>query len=123
MDTSKSRIVAMAILSVFLYGCAGSTSRHKMVEHHQPGDEALSCTGIETEIEKTQAIIDGVNQDKEDIDTADVVDGILYFPFNLIAKDRNYSLSLKTSDARLERLNELREEKNCTAETEKEPVY
>ena len=123
MDTSKSRIVAMAILSVFLYGCAGSTSRHKIVEHHQPGDEALSCTGIETEIEKTQAIIDGVNQDKEDIDTADVVDVILYFPFNLIAKDRNYSQSLKASNARLERLNELREEKNCTTETEKEPVY
>jgi len=51
------------------------------------------------------------------------VESALYFPFNLIAKDRNYSLSLKASDARLERLNELREEKNCTAETEKEPVY
>ena len=60
------------------------------------------------------AIIDDVNKDKDDISGADVVDGILWFPFNLIGKNDNYKDALEAAGNRIKTLKEVRKEKNCT---------
>ena len=96
-----------------LGGCAGSAS-HKVVTAHQAGDEMLSCAEIDAEIIKVQLIVDAVNQDKEDLTGPDVIDGILWFPFNLIAKSQNYSSALEAADKRIERLQVSRRERDCT---------
>jgi len=66
---------------------------------------------------KAQIVIDGVNKDKEDFSGADIIDGLLWFPFNLIAKDSNYTEALAAGDKRISRLTELRKEKNCSTAT------
>jgi len=101
------------ILAGFIAGCAGS-AEHKVVSSHEAGDDDLTCKQIQTEIVKTQVIIDDVNKDKEDISGADIMDGILWFPFNLIAKDGNYKDALEAAGARIKALKELKKEKNCS---------
>ena len=99
---------------LILTGCAGSAS-HEVVTANQAGDDGMNCQAIEAAIVKTQVIIDGVNQDKDDISGADVVDGILWFPFNLIAKHENYNDALEAADRRIEKLNELKKANHCNA--------
>lgn len=98
----------------FLFGCAGSAT-HKVVSAHDANDDALSCKQIDAEMVRAQVIIDGVNADKADLNGADWVDGILWFPFNLIAKNSNYKDALEAADKRIERLSGLKKEKNCQA--------
>lgn len=92
---------------VFISGCAGSAT-HDVVSSYQATDESLTCREIQTEMTKAQMVIDGVNKDKEDWTAADITDGILWFPFNLIAKDSNYSEALEAGDKRIARLTALR---------------
>ena len=73
----------------------------------------MACVDIEREIAQTQSIIDEVNKDKDDISGADVIDGVLWFPFNLIAKSQNYNDALQAADKRIARLNEMKKEKDC----------
>ena len=97
---------------IFLSGCAGSAA-HKVVTAHQANDSQLTCEEIELEMAKAQAIIDEVNKDKDDVSGKDIVDGILWFPFNLIAKHQNYNEALKAADQRLAQLNAFKQEKAC----------
>jgi len=106
-------------ITLQLVGCAGSAS-HKVVSSNQLGDTDLSCKTIESEIIKTQVIIDDVNKDREDMTGADVVDGILWFPFNLIAKDSNYRNATEAADRRIARLHELKKEKRCPTQSSKD---
>jgi hypothetical protein len=108
-------IFVLAPIWIQLAGCAGSAS-HEVVTAHQASDLALSCEEIESELLKTQIIIDRVNQDKQDLTGADVADAVLWFPFNLIAKDENYRSALEAADRRIERLNQLKGQKNCIAQ-------
>jgi len=110
----KSILISVAI---FLSGCAGSAT-HSVVTAYQASDEAMSCCQLDAETVKTQVIVDDVNKDKEDISGVDVVDTILWFPFNLIAKDQNYKECLAAADKRLERLYALKKEKGCITTTE-----
>lgn len=117
---SNKNIIIFFILTLILVGCAGS-AQHKVVSAYSAGDENLSCQDIQGEIIRAQVIIDEVNSDKSGISGADVVDGLLYFPFNLIAKNQNYKNALQAADKRIERLVELQKEKGCqnsVAETE-----
>ncbi len=107
-----SKFIYSMICAGLLSGCAGSAS-HRVVTAHQAGDTDLTCEQIDSEILKTQVIIDGVNQDKEDVSGADVVDGILWFPFNLIAKSANYSSSLEAADRRIENLQKISTQNEC----------
>jgi len=100
------------VSSAILTACAGSAT-HKVVSAHDANDETISCKQIDAEIVRAQVIVDGVNKDKDDINGADWVDGILWFPFNLIAKNSNYKDALDAADKRMERLAELKKEKNC----------
>jgi hypothetical protein len=93
-------------------GCAGSAS-HKVVTANTANDTTMACVDIEREIAQTQSIIDEVNKDKDDISGADVIDGVLWFPFNLIAKSQNYNDALQAADKRIARLNEMKKEKDC----------
>ncbi|MBI2994060.1 MAG: hypothetical protein HYY48_07795 [Gammaproteobacteria bacterium] len=97
-----------------LCGCAGSAT-HKVLTSYEENDVNLSCAEIDAEIAKAQDVIDAVNQDKEDISGKDVIDGLLWFPFNLIAKSSNYNTALKAADGRVERLTALKQEKDCGA--------
>ena len=97
---------------IVLAGCAGSAG-HKVVSAYKAGDESLSCQAIQGEIIRAQVVIDEVNSDKSGISGADVVDGLLYFPFNLIAKSQNYKNALQAADKRIERLVKLQKEKEC----------
>ena len=108
----KNQVNFALIMAVVLSGCAGSAA-HKVVTANQSSDNSIDCKTVEAEIVRTQVIIDDVNKDKDDISGADIVDGVLWFPFNLIAKQQNYNNALEAADKRLARLNEIKSEKNC----------
>ena len=95
------KLFTIFVIIVLVYGCAGS-AQHKVVSANQSGDRDKSCKQLDAEIVKAQVIIDGVNQDKNDVSGADWVDGILWFPFNLIAKQQNYKNALQSADRRIE---------------------
>ena len=100
------------IFLLILFGCAGSET-HDVVSAYQSKDRSLTCSEIDKEIVRAQVIIDGVNEDKSGISGADIMDGLLYFPFNMIAKSQNYKNSLSAADKRIERLENLKDDKDC----------
>ena len=97
---------------IILFGCAGSAT-HDVVSAYQSKDSTLTCSEIDKEIVLAQVIIDGINEDKSGISGADIMDGLLYFPFNMIAKSQNYKNSLSAADKRIERLENLKIDKDC----------
>lgn len=99
---------------LLISACAGSAS-HKVVRTDPVTDQSLSCQQADDEIARAQAIINGVNDDKADMSGADVMDGLLYFPFNLIAKNSNYSNALTAANQRIISLKSLKQEKGCPA--------
>lgn len=103
---------ACILVAILLSGCAGSAS-HKVVTVNQTGDEILDCDAIRSEITKAEILIEGVNQNKEDISGKDVVDTIIWFPLNLIAKDFNYNYALSAANARISQLKSMQEKNNC----------
>ena len=105
-------LILTAVAGLLLGGCAGSAN-HKIVTAYEAKDVELSCSDIDSEINKAQEVIDEVNKDKSDVSGADVVDAVLWFPFNLIAKSANYNKALEAADKRIARLSELRKEKGC----------
>lgn len=106
------KILTFLSIIILVAGCAGSAN-HKVVSANRAGDRDLTCKQLDAEIVKAQVIIDGVNQDKNDVSGADWVDGILWFPFNLIAKQQNYKNSLQAADRRIENLERIKDKKNC----------
>lgn len=106
------KIAVIASVVVLLGGCAGSAD-HAIVSSYQVSDTGLGCSQLQTEMVKTQVIIDGVNADKADVSGADIMDGLLYFPFNLMAKSDNYEKALSAAGDRIKRLEELKKEKGC----------
>ena len=108
----KQNTIAYLLISIILASCAGS-AQHDVVSAYRAGDESMSCQEIQSEIVRAQVSIDEVNDDKSGISGADVVDGLLWFPFNLIAKSQNYKNALAAADKRIERLTVLQKEKNC----------
>ena len=101
------------VLATGLTGCAGSAD-HDVLATHEARDSSLDCEGLKHEIWKAQSVIDAVNKDREDVSGADVIDGVLYFPFNLIAKSSNYEKALEAAGARIERLESLQKERDCS---------
>ena len=99
--------------SAALAGCAGSAN-HEVVTAYNASDEGMNCQQISAEQVRVQSIINAVNQDKSDVTGKDLLDGILWFPFNLIAKNSNYNDSLNAANVRLTRLDSLRQNKGCT---------
>lgn len=112
MRTKLIPAILSFMLSIVLSGCAGSAS-HKVVTAHQAGDDALTCDSMKSEINKAELIIEGVNQDKDDVSGKDVIDGILWFPFNLIAKSNNYNNALTAADSRIAQLKSMQKERGC----------
>jgi|GEM_PF-487134 len=110
---SKTRNLVVVSLCLIFTACANSAA-HKVVAVEKSTDDYLSCSDIRIEKRKTQAIIDGVERDKEDMSGADVVDGLLWFPFNVIAKQSNYSSATKAAEARIAHLSMLEAERDCT---------
>ncbi len=104
--------ITLAISSAFLMGCAGSAA-HKVVKTDPVADSVLNCQQADAEIARCQAVINEVNEDKDDVSGSDVMDGILYFPFNLIAKNSNYSNALTAANQRIISLKQLKQEKKC----------
>ena len=107
-------MMVLLVAVIALSGCAVSAA-HKVVTSHTAADRTMNCEAIETEILETQAIIDGINEDKDDVSGADVVDAVLWFPFNLVAKHYNYEAALEAADRRMARLYDLREAHECVA--------
>lgn len=107
--TTISGVLASA---VFLFGCAGSAS-HKVMQNDPISDQNLACAQADAEIARAQSIINGVNDDKADVSGADVMDGILWFPFNLIAKESNYSNALTAANQRIIMMKQLKKDKSC----------
>jgi hypothetical protein len=106
------RLMILAISTLFFVGCAGSAS-HKVVMNDLPQDQNLSCPQADAEILRAQSIISGVNDDKAEISGADFMDGILWFPFNLIAKESNYNNALSAANQRIMIMRQLKQDKNC----------
>ncbi|MCK4620666.1 MAG: SHOCT domain-containing protein [Desulfuromonadales bacterium] len=105
-------LVLLFALLLLVSGCANSAN-HRVVPVSMAGDETLDCEGIGHEKLRLNTIIDGVEQDKKDVTGADFVDGMLYFPFNIIAKQSNYSNAIKAAEERKEYLTQLSHLKNC----------
>ncbi|HUP94151.1 MAG TPA: hypothetical protein VM164_04530 [Burkholderiales bacterium] len=103
----NTKLAASAICIAFLSGCAGSAN-HPILSAHEAEDDKISCSNVDGQILKAQAVIDGVNKDKSDVTGADVIDTLLWFPFNLIAKSINYKDALEAADRRIARLQELK---------------
>ena len=113
------KMLTLAASTAFLVGCAGSAN-HQVLTANQAGDTMLSCHQLDAEIVRAQVVIDGVNQDKNDLSGADIIDGILWFPFNLIAKSSNYSSALKAADERIARLEQVKLDKSCGGMTKEQ---
>lgn len=105
-------IISLLLISIIISSCAGSAS-HEVVSANRAGDERLNCSELDAEIVRAQVIIDGVAQDKQGISGADWVDGILWFPFNMIAKSQNYKNATQAADRRISTLQNYKEKKNC----------
>jgi hypothetical protein len=102
----------ISLALILLSGCAGSAA-HKVVTANTANDNELTCSQLELEIINAQRIIDGVNKDKGDINGADIIDGVLYFPFNLVAKHANYSEALEAADNRIAACRRLQVANGC----------
>ena len=87
------RKIAIYFTCLLLINCAGS-AQHDVVSAHKAGDMDMTCKELDSEIVRAQVIIDGVEKDKSGMSGADILDGLLWFPFNLIAKSQNYKNSL-----------------------------
>lgn len=112
MNQRIFRISFSALTIVFLYGCANSAS-HQVMKKENAGDEYLTCQEIDREKRKARIVIRGVEQDKEDMTGDDVVDGLLWFPFNVIAKQSNYSSATKAAEGRIDHLTLLEVQLGC----------
>ncbi len=110
--------ISLFIIGIIVTSCAGS-AQHEVVSANRAGDARLNCKELDAEIVRAQVIIDGVNQDKSGISGADWVDGILWFPFNLIAKSQNYKNATQAADRRIETLQNYKAKKNCDSNTKK----
>ncbi|RRC96757.1 SHOCT domain-containing protein [Amphritea balenae] len=108
-------ILSLAVSAVLLQGCAGSAN-HEVMTAYNASDESLSCEQLSYEQARAQTVINQVNEDKDDVSGADIVDGIFWFPFNLIAKNMNYEDALEAANARIARLDSLRNSNNCSDE-------
>lgn len=102
----------MVCMVMMLSACANSAS-HEVVSVTSTSDPYLDCMDIRIAKANMRQIIDGVDKDKADMTGADVVDGLLWFPFNVMAKQANYANSKKAAQARLEHLTVLEKEKRC----------
>lgn len=111
------RSVPIVVLGsvLMLGGCAGSAN-HEVVSAYNASDEVMSCEQLTAEQVRVQAIINAVNQDKDDVTGKDMLDGILWFPFNLIAKNSNYNSAINAANTRLMRIDNLRKDKTCSEE-------
>lgn len=109
--------ISILLLSstALLAGCAGSAN-HEVVTAYNATDDALNCQQLTAEQVRVQAIINAVNQDKDDVTGKDMLDGLLWFPFNLIAKNNNYNSALNAANTRLTRIDSLRKDKACKEE-------
>lgn len=105
------RILAV-LLCVALSGCANSAD-HEVVVVSKAFDDDLNCSEIRAEKRRVQTIIDRVQQDKNDMTGSDVVDGLLWFPFNVIAKQSNYANAVKAAEQRIDVLRSMEKEKKC----------
>ena len=105
------------LVCLLLINCAGSAT-HDVVSAHKAGDSDLTCKELDQEIVRAQVIIDGVEKDKSGMSGADILDGLLWFPFNLIAKSQNYKNSLNSADRRIERVEQLKVDKGCESRSE-----
>ena len=110
-------IVVAVSINLFISGCAGSAS-HSVLSEYEAKDSSLSCNQIEIEMHKAQSVIDAVAKDREDMTGKDVLDGVLWFPFNLIAKSGNYKKATEAASKRIGRLEALKDKKGCATVTE-----
>ena len=113
------KFISFLTITLLLTGCAGSAS-HKVLAVHQANDDDLSCKQLDTEIVKSQVIIDAVNDDKDDLSGADIIDGLLWFPFNLIAKSGNYKKALEAAGDRIGSLQDLKKSQKCNETSQAE---
>ncbi len=79
------RVFVLIAIAIVLNGCANSAS-HRVIQSQKVSDDYLSCSEIRVEKRKAMSVINGVKQDKGDMTGADLVDGVLWFPFNVVAK-------------------------------------
>ena len=111
------RKIAIYFTCLLLINCAGS-AQHDVVSAHKAGDTDMTCKELDSEIVRAQVIIDGVEKDKSGMSGADILDGLLWFPFNLIAKSQNYKNALNSADRRIERVEKLKVDKGCESRSE-----
>ena len=111
------RKIGIYLTCLLLINCAGS-AQHDVVSAHKAGDTDMTCKELDSEIVRAQVIIDGVEKDKSGMSGADILDGLLWFPFNLIAKSQNYKNSLNSADRRIERVEQLKVDKGCESRSE-----
>lgn len=102
-------ITALALI-LSLTACAGS-ARHTVPQ--TTVNPALTCQQIKTELDKLDKLEAAIKKDKATTDGRDVIDGVLFFPFNLMVKAGNYSAAEKAAKTRRAELENLEKSKHC----------
>jgi len=97
---------------VSLVGCAGSAG-HPVQDPYKVAGGSVACDRLALDLSRSQGIIDTVQADRADINGADVVDTILWFPFSLIAKDINYNSATEAAQANITAIRELQARNSC----------
>lgn len=100
-------------LSAFFVAACANSASHDVVQVNRSSDVYLTCSDIRLEKMRAMDVIDGVSRDKKDMSGADLVDGLLWFPFNVIAKQSNYSSAVKAAQSRIDHLTVIEHEKKC----------
>lgn len=104
------KLIGAIVLAILLSGCAGS-AQHPVLQVTDVS--GLSCSQIKVEKQHAKDVIAGVKKDQDDVTGSDVFDTVMWFPFNMIAKDANYKEAVKAAQARIQALNAAAKSKKC----------
>lgn len=102
----KKIIIASAIATA-LYGCA---TPH-VVDEHKVGDQALSCSGIQEQIEEA-ARFEEKARDEKGVTGTNVAAAIFFWPA-MVATYSNANDAIKAADERKRHLQSIYEKKRC----------
>ena len=101
------------IFLLLLFGCADKS--HTVINTYNPGDNNLTCAEIQNEVIKAELIIDAVKKDKESISGAEVLDAVMWGFIPAITKGQNHKKAVEAANARIERLEILKEKMQCAS--------
>ena len=99
------------ILTVFLLGLLGACSTPRVIETTKLSDRDLSCESLKDEFKRAEE----AKKEAEDVKgvTGTNTAAAIFFPIGIIATYSNANEAIAAADARMSRLADLMDRKNC----------